>query len=229
MRKLLLLSLVLVFAVVPTSARADWADDFDSYATGSGLHGQGGWKGWDNDPAWDAYVTDVYSQSAPNSVEIAGPSDMVHEYSGYGTGTWIYTAWQYVPADFAGLSYFLLLNTYNDTGPYNWSCQVLFDSAGYVISDPDGGELSLITDRWVEIRVEIDLDADLQTFYYDDQMLYQKSWIDGVSGDGAQNIGAVDLFANAAEPIYYDDLSLVEDQGTAIQESSWGRVKSLFR
>ena len=29
----------------------DWSDNFDSYATGSQLHGQGGWKGWDNNPA----------------------------------------------------------------------------------------------------------------------------------------------------------------------------------
>ena len=29
---------------------ANWSDNFDSYATNSSLHGQGGWKGWGNDP-----------------------------------------------------------------------------------------------------------------------------------------------------------------------------------
>ena len=221
--------MIFVLAVLPTSARADWADNFDSYVAGSGLHGQGGWHGWDNDPTWNAYVTDLYSRSAPNSVDIVGASDMVHEYSGYTSGRWIFTAWQYVPSNFTGLSYFLLLNTYNDSGPYNWSCQVVFDSAGSVVSDPEGDSLPLITGSWVEIRVEIDLDADVQTFFYNNQVLYQKSWTQGVSGGGAQNIGAVDLYANNAASIYYDDCSLVEDQATAVEGSSWGRIKGLFR
>ncbi|MBK9233821.1 MAG: hypothetical protein IPO15_24020 [Anaerolineae bacterium] len=33
----------------------DWSDNFDSYATGSQMHGQGGWKGWANDPAAGAH------------------------------------------------------------------------------------------------------------------------------------------------------------------------------
>jgi len=28
----------------------DFAEDFESYAAGSEMHGQGGWKGWDNTP-----------------------------------------------------------------------------------------------------------------------------------------------------------------------------------
>jgi len=58
------------------------------------------------------------------------------------------------------------------------------------------------------LPVEIDLDADWQEFYYNGQLLTAKSWTDGVSGDGALNIGAVDLFANGASSVYYDDMSL---------------------
>jgi hypothetical protein len=57
---------------------------------------------------------------------------------------------------------------------------------------------------------KIDLDNDIQTFYYNDDLLYQDSWTDHVSGNGLLNIGAVDLFANNASSVYYDDLSLVE-------------------
>jgi hypothetical protein len=76
-----------------------WEDDFDSYADGSSMHGQGGWKGWDNDPAWTAYVTSTQAKSTPNSVSIAGNSDLVHEYSGYESGDYIYTAWVYIPSE----------------------------------------------------------------------------------------------------------------------------------
>ncbi|MCB8942743.1 MAG: tandem-95 repeat protein [Ardenticatenaceae bacterium] len=190
-----------------------WSDNFDSYATGSQMHGQGGWKGWDNSPAAGALTSNAEALSAPNSVDILGASDLVHEYSGYTSGQWIYTAWQFVPDTFAGTSYFIMLNTYADGGSNNWSVQVQFDSASnLVLSDNDGATLPLIKGQWVEIRLEIDLDADVQTFYYDGQMLYQKSWVDGVSGGGVANIAAVDLFANNASTVYYDDISLMPPQ-----------------
>ena len=76
-----------------------WEDDFDSYADGSSMHGQGGWKGWDNTPGATAYVTTAESRSSPNSISIAGASDLVHEYSGYTSGDYIYTAYVYIPSD----------------------------------------------------------------------------------------------------------------------------------
>ena len=76
-----------------------WEDDFDSYAEGSDMHGQGGWKGWDNDPTWTAYVTDKESRSDPHSVDIKTTADLVHEYSGYTSGEFIYTAYVYKPSD----------------------------------------------------------------------------------------------------------------------------------
>lgn len=221
-----LLSALVLF---PGYALADWSEDFDSYAPGSGLHGQGGWHGWDNDPAFNAYITDVQALSPPHSVNITGSADMVHEFTGYSAGVWTFTAWQYVPTDFSGTSYFILLNTYVNGGPNNWSCEVQFSSAGYIESDFDGAQLPLITGRWVEIRLEIDLDNDVQEFYYDGVLLYSKSWMEGVSGGGAANIAAVDLFANSATPVYYDDLSLVPGGSTPAQPVTWGQVKGLFR
>jgi hypothetical protein len=228
MKYLALVCLLSAFVLFPISARADWSENFDSYALGSGLHGQGGWHGWDGSAGADAYVSDVQAQSLPHSVSITGASDMVHEYTGYTAGTWVYTAWQYIPTDFTGTSYFILLNTYADFGPYNWSTQVSFNSAGYIQNDATLEQLPLIRGRWVEIRVEIDLTADIQTFFYDGQMLSTGSWMDGLTGGGLANIAAVDLFANSASPVYYDDMSLV-GEGTPTDNMSWGRVKGLFR
>ena len=201
-----------VLAVFSATVCADWTENFDSYQVGSGLHGQGGWLGWEGDPTWDAYVTDLYARSDPNSLESTLNTDMVHEFEGYTSRQWTLTAWQYVPDDFVGQSYFILLNTYG-VGIHNWSTQIMFDSAGIVQSGFENLELPLITGEWVEMRVEIDLDADVQDIYYGGDLLSSKSWTEGVSGGGAVNIGAVDLFANGASPIYWDDLSLVPTPG----------------
>ncbi len=190
---------------------ASWSDNFDSYETGSSMHGQGGWKGWANSPAATAYTSDVQAVSAPNSVAIEGASDLVHEYAGYNSGTWVYTAKQFVPDSFSGQTYFILLNSYDDAGTnLNWSTEVVFDSGTGMISNdgPDGGTLPLIKGEWVEIRVEIDLDADTQTFYYGGDELFSGSWTNGMSGGGVLNIAAVDLYANTATVVYYDDISL---------------------
>jgi len=56
--------------------------------------------------------------------------------------------------------------------------------------------------------VEIDFTADTQYVYYNEAFLTNKSWTDGVSGDGPLELGGIDLFANGATPIYYDDLSI---------------------
>ena len=57
----------------------NWSDNFDSYATDASMHGQGGWKGWQNNPAGTAYTSDDHAISTPNSVSISAASDLVHE------------------------------------------------------------------------------------------------------------------------------------------------------
>jgi hypothetical protein len=229
-RLLLVVGIGLMATALATPATADWNDDFEAYEVGSSMHGQGGWKGWGNDPTYTAYVTDLYSHSPTKSVDIQGLSDLVHEYSGYTSGKWIYTAWQYVPTDFTGLSYFILLNTYSDPGTNNnWSTQISFGD-GLVTSEFEYVTLDLITGRWVELKVEIDLDANVQTVYYDGQVLTTKSWTEGVSGGGARNIGAVDLFANGASSVYYDDISLVAwCDPSATEATTWSQLKAVFR
>ena len=74
----------------------------------------------------------------------------------------------------------------------------------------------MITDAWVEIRVEIDLDANLQTIYYGGVCLTQTSWTEGISGGGALNIAAMDLYSNNASDIYYDDISIESGGPTPI-------------
>jgi len=207
MKRALVTLVALILVIVPASvvlASPDWFEDWfenwDSYPTGQSMHGVNGWKGWDNDPTWTAYTSSVQSFSAPNSIEIAGASDLVHEFSGYDDRVWRFTAQQFVPNEFTGWSYFILLNQYADLGPYSWAAQVWFD--GFIIVDDFyGGALPLIKGQWVEIYVEIDLKTDWQKFYYGGDLLYEGPW------PGGSDI-TLDLFAFGSSPVYYDDLKI---------------------
>jgi len=200
-----------------------WGDNFDSYTNGQLLDGtpdDGGWKGWDNVPSAAGIVTNVQSRSAPNSDQIWSLSDNVHEYSGYTAGQWVYTAYQYIPQNFSGISYFILLSDYTDGAGQNnkWALQMHFDSDLMLVeSEFDAIDLPLVEGQWVQIRVEIDLTNDNMNVFYNNELLVSKAWTAGPNnlGDGVLAISAVDLFANSASPVYYDDISLVP-QGTAL-------------
>ncbi len=191
----------------------NWIDHFDTYATGSQLHGVGGWEGWDTSPAAGALTSATQSRSAANSVDILGAADLVQRYSGFTTGTWTYTAYQFIPSTVTGNTYFIILNTYAPP-TFNWSTQICFNSTTDLVRDDvannctSGAQLPIIYDQWVELRVVINLDTDQQTFFYGGVQLYQAAWRGHVSTGGVLNIAAVDLFANTASSVFYDDISL---------------------
>jgi hypothetical protein len=203
-----------------------WYEDFEIYAAEELLHGASGWAGWDDDPAFDAPVTDAISQSAPFSLDVGGDADIVREFEGADSGVWSFEAWQYIPSDFVSGgggqfdgSYFIVMNTYAAGEAHeddHWSVQVQFDSNDGMCKVFHGEGLDTIavpyvTDRWVKIQAEIDLDDDWTRIYYDDTLVTEYSWTGGVLGDGAGalDIAAVDLFGQGSTSIYYDDLVLV--------------------
>ncbi len=202
-----------------TNMQGNWIETFDSYTDEQFLDGtadDGGWKGWDNDPAFGAYVTSDQFLNSPHSVEIEGPADLVHEFFGYTSGKWTFYANVYVPDDYEGTGDFIILDHYYDGGGQegnHWQVQLCFDSnQGVVEAQWDNEQLPLITGRWVQIRIEIDLDEDWYECYYDGILLEEKEWTAGINNDynGYLNIGAVDLWANGGTPVYYDSLALVE-------------------
>jgi hypothetical protein len=104
---------------------------------------------------------------------------------------------------------------------------MMFDAAAGTVSTECGAStaitLPLVLDQWVEIKVFLFLDMDWVQIYYDGTLLddpavadhpelgggYQ--WSLGMFGSnttGRVNLAALDLFANSASSIYYDDFSL---------------------
>ncbi len=204
-----------------------WYEDFESYDPQGGVHGSRAWSGWDDDPAFDAPVTDLTEfdrpRSAYNTLEVDDDVDIVRQFCHVEDDeVWSFSAWQYIPSDFvsggAGTttgSYFMLLNTYASGGPYHWSVQIGVDSTINALKVWNGNgdntiNVPYVEDRWVKIQTIIDLEDDWTRVYYDDELVTEYSWTGGVIGDGggALDIAAVDLFGNGSSPVYYDDLKL---------------------
>ena len=195
-------------------------DDFDSYAAGSGIIGQGGWQGWAGGTSSNAFVSSTQSYSSPNSLGVSGGADVVQTWGGITNGLWYAKAWTYVPSTQTGEMFFILMNTYDGVcasgGPCNWSVQVAMCRTGCTTSGanpgsvtnlggsdvPGGGSASLLTDQWVELIAEINLDANTYTVYYggvpfDTQQYY--------GATGQQAIQCMDLFSNGSNESYMDN------------------------
>ncbi len=229
-RSIATLAIAMVFTLAAVPAQGQWSDNFDSYPKG-GLIGNGGWEGWDMNPAADGVVTNAQSRSAPNSFGSLTTTDVVQQFSGATSGMWTLSGWCLIPSGSTGTQYFILLNTYAPGGPNNWSTQMVIDSDAGVVRDFDnpGPTVPIVNDQWVEVRAEIDLDADIQVVYYNNTELMNKSWSDGASGGGATEIHTLDLFSDGGSPIFWDDLQLVSAGATPVQATTWGKVKSQYR
>jgi len=205
----------LVLSVGGTATGGTWSDSFDSYATGAQLHGVGGWKGWDNLLSAGALTSAAAAQSGPNSVDINGASDLVQPFNITG-GHVQFKAMQYIPGNMSGTTYFLLLNEYVDGGPYDWSVQMSFNSvSNLVVSDFGGGaNAPIIRDRWVPLLFDIDMDANTVSEYYNGALLSTHVWDD----TNHNTLQALDLFANGATSVFYDDVSLTTVDENVIPE-----------
>jgi len=180
-----------------------FAEDFESYAAGSDLHGQAGWKGWDNAAGAGAPASDALAVSGLNSVEIIGSADLVHEFDLAG-GMLEFSAMQYIPSGTTGTTYFILLNTYSDGGTKDWSIQTTFDLAAGTIGFWHGGETTILYDQWVEMKYIIDLDNNTVDKYYNGELIATDQWDDNVNG----TLQAIDLYGNGASSVYYDDITV---------------------
>jgi hypothetical protein len=202
-------------------ASAQWSDNFDAYSPGS-LTGQGGWGTWDDDPTCDAFVVNTLSHSSPNCVQVQTTTDAVHLFSET-SGQWVITAWQFIPSGSTGLTYFILLNSYQSGGPYDWSLDLEFDCDLGLMSVVEGsGAAFIVENQWVEIKVEFDLDGCTQSIYYNGAFVETIPW----QTTGVNEFRALDLFADTGSAVYYDDISLQLNTGLA--PATWGQIKTLL-
>ncbi|MEN6578657.1 MAG: PA14 domain-containing protein [Phycisphaerales bacterium] len=210
MRKLRVLTVAVLLAGMSSLASAQgFSENFDSYASGSPLHGQGGWKGWQNAQDKGAPTSSAYAYSGKNSVEVIGSADLVHEFALSG-GRWEFVAMQYIPRGSTGNTMFILLNQYDDAATANdWSIQLNYNLAtGTITAESQGGNTttSVVYDRWVELKFRIDLDNNTCEWHYNGKLIKTHQWDD----NNHKTLQAIDLFGNSASSVYYDDITITQ-------------------
>jgi hypothetical protein len=199
-------------------------DNFEDFTPGP-ICGQGGWEAWYINPDNCGTVTNEESFSIVQSLKLVGAEeapkgdDAVRIIDGATEGVWHFHADTFVPADAYGRGWVVLLNTYSAGGDKNWSLALALDAdQGLVQDNPLGQQdpptLPLVVDRWVPIDVEVDLDNDICTVYYDGQVLLEgQSWSAGMNAPGKAAIEALHLDAgdpngDGISAMFIDDVSL---------------------
>ena len=161
--RLFLLPMAALCFAGSASAQA-WSDDFESYALGSSLEGQGGWRAWAGPSTSFSTVSDTFARSGAQSVALYQGADTVHEYGPVSSGSWIYTGYIYLTGGWDGEFSYMIMNKFDDVLlAYEWGSWIQFQSAtGSAVCNcgSSGLTVPLILDQWVQIRKEIDLDND---------------------------------------------------------------------
>ncbi len=209
-RKMLATMCLAVLCAAGLAYGGDWSDNFDSYDNGSKMCGQGGWECWFNDPV-DALVTDAQANSKPHSVECIGASDLVYPHLGADSGQWTLSTMHYIPTGNNASTYLIVNNEYDaNARTAQWAIEIQFTTGGKVLDDFRGeNDINTIYDKWVPIRIEIDLDADTQETYYNEELLSEGVW---AVRFGAVEVVNLDLFSNGPQE-FFDDISFTEVTG----------------
>lgn len=211
MRKGILVS-VIALAGLASAASAQFFDGFEAYPDGPLF--AGGWDGWDGSPGARGVVTSAFAYAGEKSIMISGGADAVHPFSGeFTSGLWTLTAWMLLfQNDHTTDTFFIVNNQYNHGGPYTWTIEMQFDTAtGNVLDDfrPEN-VVPIAYDQWAEIRIEFDLDNDMQTTFYNGQLL-SRGTMTRMAGDPLV-IANIDLFTLGATS-YYDSIGIVPAPG----------------
>ena len=85
------------------------SDDFESYAVGSTIAGQGAWQTWDYAPGVDSTVENTFLNTTGtttgangNVLELTPNDDIVRTFGGLTSGAFTFTSETYVPSGQAG-------------------------------------------------------------------------------------------------------------------------------
>jgi len=231
MRPLTWLAATLVLSPL---ASAQWTDGFEAYLDGSVLEGQGGWHGWDGVDTPHSVVASQFASEGLHSVQVNAGSDTVHEFAGFDSGKWMIVTDVYTPSSFVGKVYFLVMNLYQDGGPYQWAVQLGLNGDTLEVECDCGSgtpaTTPLVFDRWVELEVIVDFSIDETQIRYDGVLLGTYPWTAGPYGSGSYGlpqIDAVDLYSDSPNyphvtEAYFDNLRVEPFQGAVGTEYCFG-------
>jgi hypothetical protein len=201
--KCLLVAFVLLCTCSGVKAEILYFEDFESFAAGTVLHNISNWEGWYGDAAAAAMVSNKYAFSGTKSVEVDSNSDAVHKFD-VTEGKWVLTVMQYIPSGTSGTTRFHMQNTYGASigRSVQWSFAL---NTGVIGDDYDkNASAKIIYDKWIELKLVIDLDNDHLDQYYNGVLFSSRPWVNS----GTSQLQTIDLYGNGASSVYYDDIKV---------------------
>lgn len=197
-----------------------YEQNFDSYTSGDYLAVvDANWTTWTNQPgtAEDAMISDAYSTSAPNSVLVTGTTDAVYPCGDLTSGAYSISFDYYIPAGKAG--YYNVQHVFAS----EWALEVYIhaDMTSRIIAG--GQEITdavFAADTWTNVDVNIDMNNDEATMYWDGVEIITWQWSLKTDGTpGTNQLGCVNMYAGAEgtdAPEYYFDNFVFEEMPTVL-------------
>ena len=219
MRKILLSTLMIVFAAVYVQAQVIINENFDSYTSGDKMAqaASSPWTTWSNSPGGseDGTISDKYASSGSNSLFISKDNDLVLLLGDSTGGAYELTMKIYTPSDSA--SYFNILHKF-DGGGSIWAADFygLHDSTfRFLLQGNDTAQASYNPNAWHDFKLEINMDNDNARLSLDGSIMFEWPWT-MTSGDasmgpnqlGGANFYGYDIYNDGLVGTFIDDLKL---------------------
>lgn len=235
MKKLLLFASVIAAGPLLTAQTVLFEDDFESYTVGEGIAAQAsdvGWQLWTaGQPQMDAMVSDMQASSGTNSIHLLQSAgvDIVYDVgTPLITGKYDIEFKMYIPAGKEG--YFNVMHNWdlNSTNNYEWAADVYFSANGQVTwttGFTDGGAVAFDHDTWFDMKVAVDMDADLAKIYYNGEELVAWQWsLNNADGmPGLNQFKVVNFFAYGPSQTngdyYIDDFKISDTSDVSVTEN----------
>ena len=166
------------------------------------------WTTWTDAPgtAEDPIISSAESSSPSNSVMVSGTNDAVFPCGDLTSGTYAVEFDFYVPSGNAG--YYNLQHVFAS----EWALECFMNADGSTQIDAGGQSITDAAfpfDTWWNVYIEVDMDDDWATMYWNDEMIIEWQWSLKTDGSaGINQLGCVNMYAGANgsdTPLYYFD------------------------
>ena len=194
-----------------------FSDNFDSYTAGQQLACQNStdWTTWNSapcDPTTDPYISNTYSHSTANSVNIVDDNDLVHTIDNYTSGKYEISFYMYIPS--GEDAYWNTLQSFAGSSSL-WGMEALYPVGGVCTLNAGGNAASTFAfsyDTWMFNELIVDLDNDLATLKVDGTEVYSWQWSLGATGSGGiLQLGGNDFYGynqTGGSSYYMDDYTV---------------------
>lgn len=210
MRKLVLLSTLVLFAFIANSQTIIFEDDFESYTAGETLASQtSDWTTWSGGTTGGeaSLVSTTQANSGVNSLNVIAGNDMIYDFGNKTSGVY-QVEFEYLVAAGAE-AYFNIEHAFGS----EWAFSMTYASGTATLANGATPSLTIAyaDDTWVNYLIDIDLGNDLITITIDDVEF--ASWVFSTTEEGAagmNQLGCINFYGPANNNFFVDDFVYTE-------------------